>query len=428
MRARIGSTLSLARPVNGGSPQGSILGNLLCTVTTDKLTDNIEYNRGILNQAASFSSNHNTLDDLGQVAIIDPLLARVVGEQDSELGINNITVESSIENDHSLPFNLNGIDHESFENEPALDYYAHDKYVQSTPTARGQFEEFIPPGNLINACLDGDYSSITGLTFTYMQGRSKKAVIADSTDELLRSALMLSESNEELNNSAPVPPNWIARKNIVPFTYIDDSNGSERLNMSSGVVSYSQNKKEVSIHARDCQTFFTQIADRSSQIAMKINASKTQLLCISPAGDNCSAFVRIGNEKKESGKTLKICGYHFSNKPGVEEQIRIIEQKFNERAWLLRNLKRSGFTTSDLQIAYTSIVRPVFDFTAVVYHSLTTQEQKQKLERLQARALSIITGRFDGYRQALLDTNLCSLNERRLSLIDSFISLSLIHI
>ena len=37
MSVRVGSTYSEPRPINGGSPQGSILGNYLFCLTTDKL-------------------------------------------------------------------------------------------------------------------------------------------------------------------------------------------------------------------------------------------------------------------------------------------------------------------------------------------------------------------------------------------------------
>ena len=62
----------------------------------------------------------------------------------------------------------------SLVDELQVDYYNHGSYLQSTPTNRGQFEEFLPPGNLINSCLSGDYSSTTGMTFVYMRGADKK--------------------------------------------------------------------------------------------------------------------------------------------------------------------------------------------------------------------------------------------------------------
>ena len=222
MRARVGPVLSSPRQVNGGSPQGSILGNLLFTVMTDWLSKDISYTRNELNRGELEDSDQNS-----QVVVLDMSLARVVGDSPSELGINNITVES-LEEEHTVPFEQNGsLSQSDLNGMPEYSYYKHEEYTQSTPTVRGQFQNFVPPGNIINTCLDEQYSSTSGMTFVYMQGHKGNAAIADSTDELLRSALLLSQSNEALNNSAPDPPNWLHRENIIPFTYIDDSNGCE---------------------------------------------------------------------------------------------------------------------------------------------------------------------------------------------------------
>ena len=43
-----------------------------------------------------------------------------------------------------------------------------------------------------------------------------------------------------------------------------------------------------------------------------------------------------------------------------------MERKFNEHSWALRNLKRSGFKRDDLLMSYFALIRPIFDFTAVL--------------------------------------------------------------
>ena len=66
---------------------------------------------------------------------------------------------------------------------------------------------------------------------------------------------------------------------------------------------------------------------------MKINDQKTQLLCVSTAGNEyINSYTRIAGEKIELSNNLKICGYNFGSKPTVDAQIDSIEKKFNMRA------------------------------------------------------------------------------------------------
>ena len=74
-----------------------------------------------------------------------------------------------------------------------------------------------------------------------------------------------------------------------------------------------------------------------------------------------------------------------------------------------------------------SLIRPVFDFAAVVYHSMMTGEQKHQLERLQARALTIISGTKASYRQNSDDLGIETLDNRRLALVDKFLAKTLEH-
>lgn len=94
------------------------------------------------------------------ITAIDLGLARIVSGEESLLGINQITVESDPATLPTVSFEDNGL---------ALDFMTDEllptDYHQSTPSARGQFAEFVPPGNLITACLSGSFPSTTGETF-----------------------------------------------------------------------------------------------------------------------------------------------------------------------------------------------------------------------------------------------------------------------
>ena len=62
-------------------------------------------------------------------------LARIVGEERRVLGIYNIMAYAQNEEKGTVLFDNNG----SSIVDPLTSYYQHEKFIQSTPTQRGQF-------------------------------------------------------------------------------------------------------------------------------------------------------------------------------------------------------------------------------------------------------------------------------------------------
>ena len=121
-----------------------------------------------------------------------------------------------------------------------------------------------------------------------------------------------------------------------------------------------------------------------------------------------------------SGESLKILGFHFGEQPGVEPQVKKIIEKFRKRAWIIRNLKRSGLPREDLLFFYKTLVRPVLDFCAATYHSMLTVTQSGRLEKLQCSILKLICGYDQSYEDILKKYDIPALSERRQHLVDKF--------
>ena len=157
------TVLSEPRAIFGGSPQGSILGNLLLTLTTDELTAGVDYehlNEVAHEEVSNVRASAETFDlspELNETKIIrlDLSLARIT-DGASEYGMDNITVEQIEEDNQTYPFESNSY---------TTDELLPKDYHQSTSSTRGQFADFRPPGNLVSSCLSGDYSSTAGETF-----------------------------------------------------------------------------------------------------------------------------------------------------------------------------------------------------------------------------------------------------------------------
>ena len=94
-----------------------------------------------------------------------------------------------------------------------------------------------------------------------------------------------------------------------------------------------------------------------------------------------------------------------------------IVRKANARMELLRRVASFGASVSDLKTIYFLFVRSQLEQSAVVWHSSLSAEDKNDLERVQKSALKVILGeKYKGYKKALNDLCIETLDERRESL------------
>ena len=175
------------------------------------------------------------------------------------------------------------------------------------------------------------------------------------------------------------------------------------------------------ICANGCQAGFKRISDNSAAIGMKVNPTKTQLLCVSGASyceTNCHFFA--DGVKISSQPSMTLLGFCFGNRPTVEDHIHLIQKKFNSRSWLPRHLRNAGVPQEDIVKIYASTIRSVVEYAVPVYHPLLTANQADKLESLQRRALKSIFDPKTSYREALERSGLDTLQQRRESIFRKF--------
>ena len=82
--------------------------------------------------------------------------------------------------------------------------------------------------------------------------------------------------------------------------------------------------------------------------------------------------------------------------------------------------KRQGLKEKELAQVYRTCLLPVLDYCNVVYHSLLTDEQDQRIERLQAAALRSIYGHEVPYSKMRQLAEVTTLRQRRLEACDKF--------
>ena len=230
-----------------------------------------------------------------------------------------------------------------------------------------------------------------------------------------------SPEQHEHHHENGLPARW-KDKDFLVLKYIDDTNGNEKLLSRNAAFHLSAGKPCAMIHAQKSQHFFREVKRNAEIIGMKVNGPKTQLLCVGSTRDfDTKSYIEIDQGTRVvSGESLKILGFHFGTGTGVGPQVQKIQEKFRKRAWIIRNLKRSGLPEDDLIFFYKTLVRPVLDFTAPVYHSMLTVMQSEALERLQRNLVKLVCGREMSYEKILEKHSLPTLAERRQTLVDNF--------
>ena len=153
---------------------------------------------------------------------------------------------------------------------------------------------------------------------------------------------------------------------------------------------------------------------------MKINATKTKEIIIDFSKTEKHFLpVTVNGTEIERVSQAKVLGITISNDLTWDCHVNSICKKAGKRLYLLLQLKRFGVSTSDLLMVYITIIRPTVEYACPAWATCLTKGLVDDLERVQRRALSIIFPELT-YTEALHETKLCILKDRRFQLCSSF--------
>ena len=232
---------------------------------------------------------------------------------------------------------------------------------------------------------------------------------------------------EELERTVPLEENhWTEAKWKAALAlflrYIDDGFSLSRINFENS-YGFEVNGRSFRVkHAVQAQNIFRHIVRNAESIGMVVNAAKTSMMCISGAINyEADAFI-LDSDQERIGctDTIKALGLRLSNRLDMEEHVKYIIKAFRARYWTLRNLKGNGFNTEELVQVYKTMIRPIAEYGCPAFHSTLTDEQDERLERLQDHALKTIFGVGKSARTLRGEARITTLRERREELVSKF--------
>ena len=215
---------------------------------------------------------------------------------------------------------------------------------------------------------------------------------------------------------------WKARKPR-KLKFVDNGILLSKMNMDSAVTGARSDGANVKTkHDIQSQNVYRRIVARAESRGMVVNRKKTAILCMSDSQTyEASCYLEDADGTLlRSGSSKKVLGFHLDSRPTVHAHVAALQIRMRDTAWVLRHLKIAGFTEDELATVYRTVVRPILDYCAVVYHPMLTDEQDQQIERLQARALKNIYGYKDSYAEMRRKAGVTTHRARRIELCDKF--------
>ena len=162
------------------------------------------------------------------------------------------------------------------------------------------------------------------------------------------------------------------------------------------------------------QSRVDEFVTKSRADGFQLNESKCKELRISfTKSENTLEPVTINNTNIEVVPSAKLLGVMISNDLKWNMHVEMIYRKVAARLYFLRQLKRAKVPANDLLSFYIICIRPVVECACPVYNTSLPQYLSDQLERLQKRALRIISTNDLSYRQALEVFNIPILYDRR---------------
>ena len=148
---------------------------------------------------------------------------------------------------------------------------------------------------------------------------------------------------------------------------------------------------------------------------LKLNPSKCQALQVYFGKNPLQpGNLRISSEPLSYVNEAKVLGLYLENGLKWNTQVDNMLKKANKRLFMLRTLKRFGFSSDEVHVVYSGYVRPILEYADVVWHSSITFKQSRDIESIQRRACRIILGNsYESYVEALGTCQFDSLFERR---------------
>ena len=262
--------------------------------------------------------------------------------------------------------------------------------------------------------------SIINIIISFLSDRSHCTQISDTCSEYLQITCGVPQGTVSGPKLFVILINGRRCSLVSSYKFVDDK---------TLAYSYSGNPTELLQKALNIE------ANETDKDQMTINGSKCNVITFNFSNNNSSPQdLYLNNNKIEPCEKLKLLGVTITNDLKWSNNTAQICSKANQRFYFLNRLKQFGLSKEELVVGWNSMIRPITEYAAPLWHSGLSNTDEKRLEKLQKRALGIILGtkyidykryykfgnKHLSYDEALEKTGLITLKKRREILTGEF--------
>ena len=281
----------------------------------------------------------------------------------------------------------------------------------------------------------GVRSSLIPMLANYLQGRTMKVKWHGQTSSV-----------RELNGGGPQGATfgiweYLAQSNEnancvdqdSKFKFVDDLTVLEKINLLLiGLASFNCKNSvpsDIPTHNQiipadqlKSQKYINDINEWTKNQKMILNKNKTKVMIFNFTNNyNFTTRLELDNQNIEVVSKTKLLGVIVTDDLKWDENTLSLVKRANARMELLRKVASFSTSIEEKTIIYISYIRSILEQSCQVWHSSLSQENIDDLERIQKSAITIILAqKFENYEDALIKSNLESLEKRREDLCLSF--------
>jgi len=199
----------------------------------------------------------------------------------------------------------------------------------------------------------------------------------------------------------------------------------DELNVECDIIKYADDLTLSGTSKQLLQTSLDRVESWCKEHNMIANAKKSAVMNLSNKRSRSTPTtnkLRLNQEEIPTAETTKFLGITFDEHLTFQQHVDYILQSVRPLTYVLLNLKRTGIPKKLLTQYYISCIRTKITYGSVVWYNMLTDQQRQRLTKVEKLALKMIAPELNNYAERLEELQITAITSHIGDLCSKYIA------